>query len=156
MAKAPRFDGLTPEMPLGAAARLILRRLFEAVLAEAPAVLHEHDARATHDMRVALRRLRSALESFEKEFPHKALRINLHALRRLGRRLGEVRDTDVHLADLRGALAGATASEAAGVAHAIETLIVRRRAALAAFAIELSQFDRERFATFVSDDAGAA
>jgi CHAD domain-containing protein len=155
MAKAPRFEGLTPEMPLHTAARSIARCLFDAMLAEAPAVLHDHDAQATHDMRVALRRLRSALESFEDEFPRKALRPNLQALRRLGRRLGSVRDIDVHLADLRGALTGATAAESAGVGHAIETLSVKRRAALTAFAIELSQFDRERFEKLI-DDAGAA
>jgi CHAD domain-containing protein len=154
MAKAPRFGGLTPDLPLGEAARLILRQLFDAALAEAPAVLHEHDARATHDMRVALRRLRSGLESFENEFRRTPLRVERHALRR-ARRLGEVRDADVHLARLRGALAGATAAEAPGIGYAIEAAIAQRRGALAAFAIELSQFDRERFGTLVGSHADA-
>jgi CHAD domain-containing protein len=155
MAKAPRFGGLTPDLPLGEAARSILRQLFDAALAEAPGVLNDHDARATHDMRVALRRLRSGLDAFEHEFPRAPLRLERHALRRLARRLGEVRDADVHLARLRGALAGATAAEAPGIGYAIEASIAQRRSGLAAFAIELSQFDRERFGALLSSDADA-
>jgi len=142
MAKAPRYDGLTPETTPADAAGAILEPLLAAALREAPAVLREQDVRATHDMRVALRRLRSALETFAACFPAKRVKAQARALRRLARRLGEVRDADVHLAELRAALAGATATETTGIAYAIETLVAARRAALARFAIELSQFDR--------------
>jgi CHAD domain-containing protein len=142
MAKAPRYDGLTPETTPADAAGAILEPLLAAALREAPAVLREQDVRATHDMRVALRRLRSALETFAACFPAKRVKARTRALRRLARRLGEVRDADVHLAELRAALAGATANETTGITYAIETLVAARRAALARVAIELSQFDR--------------
>ena len=122
-----------------------MRVLLESALAEVPAVLHGDDARAVHDMRVAIRRLRSAQEAFGSRLPGRAMRRFARAAKRLGRRLGVVRDADVALAALRGALGGATTAEQPGIAYAIDTIAVRRRWALAAFAIELSQFDRAAF-----------
>jgi CHAD domain-containing protein len=153
MAKAPRYEGLTPETSVADAARAILGSLLEAALREAPAVLHERDVRATHDMRVALRRLRTALATFGDCFDERAVRTQARVLRRLARRLGQVRDADVHLAELRSALTGATAAESAGIAYAVEALTSRRSAALAEFAIELSQFDRAAFAASFDADA---
>lgn len=153
MAKAPRYQGLTPEMHPADAARAILGPLLAAALREAPAVLREQDVRATHDMRVALRRLRCGFETFAGQFPEDG-KEQERTVRRLARRLGAVRDADVHLAELRSALGGATAAESAGIAYAIEALAARRRSALARFAIELSQFDRDAVAGAI-DDAGA-
>ena len=151
MAKAPPYEGLTAEMPLRDAARRILRILLEEAFRYAPAVLRGEDTRAVHDMRVAIRRVRSALTTFDDALGGRRARQLQVAMRRIGRRLGRVRDADVHLVALRGALAGASEIERAGVTHAIDDLVVRRRAALAEFAIELSQFDRERYARAFTD-----
>jgi CHAD domain-containing protein len=102
-------------------------------------------------MRVALRRLRSALATFERCFSRRRLRPVREGIRRIGRRLGAVRDADVHLALLRGALGGATAADRPGIAYAIEYVSARRRAALARFAIELSQFDRDECGRVLAD-----
>jgi CHAD domain-containing protein len=149
VAKA-RYEPLTPEMPIDQAARAIVRALLAAVVNEAPAVLR-NDVKATHDMRVAIRRLRTALATFSSSFPKKRLAAHAGEIRRAARRLGAVRDADVHLAVLRGALGGATEAEMPGVAYAIETLTARRRRALADFAIELSQFDGDAFARLLED-----
>jgi CHAD domain-containing protein len=137
-------------MPAGEAARVTLRSLFGAVLGPAPAVL-AGDVRAVHDMRVAIRRLRSAMATFSEHFPKRRWRGLLHDTRRLGNKLGEVRDADVHLAVLRAALSGCAAADRPGVAYAIEVLLVRRRRALGEFAIELSQFDRDAFTRTLAD-----
>ena len=155
MAKAPRFDSLTPEQSLDRAGRTVLRGLLEATLAEAPAVLSGEDVKATHDMRVGIRRLRSALDTFADAFPRKRLRPFAQATRRVGRRLGMVRDADVHLAALRAALGGATVDETPGIVYGLETIAHRRRRALSKFAIELSQFDRNGFFALLKDDDGA-
>jgi CHAD domain-containing protein len=144
------YEPLTPQMPVDQAARAIVRTLLEAFTNETPAVLR-NDVKATHDMRVAIRRLRTALATFSSSFPKKRLAGHVDAIRRTGRRLGAVRDADVHLGVLRGALAGATEAETPGIAYAIETLTARRRRALADFAIELSQFDRDSFARLIED-----
>jgi CHAD domain-containing protein len=155
MAKAPKFDSLQPDQPLEQAARIVLSGLLEAVFAEVPAVLGGEDVRATHDMRVAFRRLRSALATFCDALPRKRLRRFTEATRRVGRQLGAVRDADVHLAALRTALAGATVQETAGIVYALERVSVGRRRALANFAIELSQYDRDGFLAFLRSDDGA-
>ena len=148
MAKA-RYGELDGDMPLQEAARSILLQLLETALGEGPAVLR-NDVKATHDMRVAIRRLRTALSAFRSAFPKKRLHVYREASRKVGRRLGAVRDADVHLAVLRAALGGATEAEVPGIAFAIETLGARRRRALADFAIEYSQFDREGFAQMLA------
>ncbi len=145
MAKAPRIEGLTAGMPLDSAARSIVRALFDAATAPAQRVLAGDDTRAVHDMRVALRRLRSAMGTFGRSFPKRRWRRLLARTRTIGRKLGEVRDADVHLAALRAALGGAASGDRAGVTYAIDLLLERRRRALAEFAIELSQFDRDAF-----------
>ncbi len=151
MAKAPRYDGISAAMPLGRGARIVVGTLFEYVLALAPNVLRGDDTRAVHDMRVGIRRIRTALTSFEDVFPAKRLRALQRATRRVGRKLGVVRDADVHLAVLRATLSGAPDSDRRGIAHAIQSLLDVRRRALAAFAIELSQFDREAIARIIAD-----
>ena len=88
MAKAPRFESLAPQEPLGRAARTVLRGLLQAALADAPAVLGGEDVKATHDMRVAMRRLRTAQETFADALPSKPLRAFARAARRVARRLG--------------------------------------------------------------------
>jgi len=154
MAKPPRFDSLQPDTPLDSAARTVLRGLLEAALAEATAVLGGEDVEATHDMRVALRRLRSAEDTFRDALPRKRLRRFAEATRGISRRLGAVRDADVHLAALRTALGGATVDETPGIVYLLERVSAQRRRALAKFAVELSQFDRRSFFDFLGADDG--
>lgn len=146
MAKAPSYEGLSADLAFDAAGRTIVRTLFDETLRAAPAVLRGDDTRAVHDMRVSIRRLRSALKTFRKTFSAKKRRALRSTTRRIGRKLGPVRDADVHLAALRAALAGAAGADRAGIGYALESLAERRRVALAGFAIELSQFDRDAFA----------
>ncbi len=151
MAKAPRYEGLTADMSLRDAAQTILRALLDAVLEQTSAVLRGDDTRAVHDMRVAIRRLRSALGTFEDCFGPRQIRTLRRATRRVGRKLGEVRDADVHLAALRATLGVASETDSPGIAFAIDALLARRRTALAEFAIELSQFDRESFSRVLAN-----
>lgn len=134
------------------AARAILRALLVAIAEEAPAVLRGDDAKATHDMRVAIRRLRSAMDTFEEHFPRKRLRRYARETRRLGRRLGGVRDADVHLATLRQALADASTEERDGIAFALDAVAARRRQHLERFEAEFTQFDRAGLEGMIDDE----
>lgn len=151
MAKAPRYEGLTAHLPCARAARIVVGALAESILASAPNVLRGEDTRAVHDMRVDIRRLRGAMVTFDGAFPAKRARRFGRAIRRIGRKLGPVRDADVHLATLRATLGGAPDTERIGIAFAIETILEARRSALATFAIELSQFDRATIAELLAD-----
>jgi triphosphatase len=152
LAKPPRYEGLEPDISLEEAAGAVLRPLLQAVEAEAPAVLLGDDVTATHDMRVALRRLRAALRTFRGCFPEDAFRRHFAAARRVGRKLGEVRDADVHLAALRPALEDAPAAERPGTTYAFDAALARRRRAHDEFTREFSQFDREGLGALI--DAG--
>jgi len=61
------------------------------------------DVDAVHDQRAATRRLRAALGLFDRAYGRGQLRELDRPLRRLDRRLGEVRDTDVMLKEVRSA-----------------------------------------------------
>jgi CHAD domain-containing protein len=127
-------------MPVSEAARIIVRRLIVDALSQTPGVL-AGDVEATHDMRVALRKLRTALRTFDDVLPKRATKRVGTTARRVARRLGVVRDADVHLGVLRPALGGATLEEADGIAHAMGRLHEERRQSLTRLAIELSQLD---------------
>jgi CHAD domain-containing protein len=60
--KAHRIEGLSPEMPLGAAARRIVAVRTAELYAFVPEALDEHAVTAMHDMRIAAKRLRYVLE----------------------------------------------------------------------------------------------
>jgi CHAD domain-containing protein len=82
----------------------------EEVFEHSAGVLDLDDVERVHDMRVATRRLRAALEIFGPCFPHKRWRKALKRVKALADALGERRDLDVEIELLEG-LAGDVASE---------------------------------------------
>ncbi|MFL5843677.1 MAG: CHAD domain-containing protein [Solirubrobacteraceae bacterium] len=98
MAKALPIDDVAPETPFGAfAARVIEIRAGEvdSVLAAGNA-----DAAGTHDRRVAIRRLRTALEVFEPALPKRGKSVR-RELKGAFSALGPRRDADVAVELLR-------------------------------------------------------
>lgn len=69
----------------------------EEVFERADGVLDLDEVERVHDMRVATRRLRAALELFEPCFPSKRHRKALKRVRALADALGERRDLDVEI-----------------------------------------------------------
>jgi CHAD domain-containing protein len=84
-----------------AAARIVSVRAAE-LTEHAQGVLDTGDIERVHDMRVATRRLRAALEIFEPCFPVASYRGALNDVKRLADALGERRDRDVAIATLHG------------------------------------------------------
>jgi CHAD domain-containing protein len=106
-----------------AAAKTIRVRSKE-VFAHSEGVLDLEQVERVHDMRVATRRLRAALEIFEPCFPHKRHRKALKKVKVLADALGERRDADVEIEMLEKL--AAEAAEADRVA--LRNLIEERRA----------------------------
>lgn len=92
-----------------AAAKVVRVRSAE-VFEHVDGVLDTADVERVHDMRVATRRLRAALEVFAPAFPRKRHRKALRKVKALADALGERRDADVEIALLEG-LVGETAAE---------------------------------------------
>ena len=85
----------------GAAVRVIEVRAAE-VFDHSRGVLDLEDIEPVHDMRVATRRLRAAMEVFEPCFPTRRYRHALKRLKALADALGERRDRDVAIEFLNG------------------------------------------------------
>ena len=84
-----------------AAGRVVAVRARE-VFEQSAGVLDTTDIERVHDMRVATRRLRAALEVFRDAFPTDAFKPVLRDVKRLADALGERRDPDVQIEHFSG------------------------------------------------------
>lgn len=100
MAKARPIPGLGPDTRFADAAAGAVEVRAAEVFAHADGVLDTADIERVHDMRVATRRLRAAMEVFAACFPPKEHGRLLKEVKRLADALGERRDPDVALEEL--------------------------------------------------------
>lgn len=108
-----------------AAVRVVKVRSKE-VFKHSEGVLDLDEAERVHDMRVATRRLRAALEVFEPCFPEKRYRKALKKVKALADALGERRDADVEITQLEGLLEEAAEPDRGALLALIEELRVRQ------------------------------
>lgn len=101
MAKARDIAGLSEELPFREAAALIVSTRADEVWDHEHRVTDTGDIEGVHDMRVATRRLRAAMEIFAPCFPRKRHRGALRKVKRLADVLGARRDPDVMIERLR-------------------------------------------------------
>jgi CHAD domain-containing protein len=99
MAKA-REVSLRCEEPFGAAAARVVSVRADELLEQSDGVLDTGDIERVHDMRVASRRLRAAMEVFEPCFPRKRFCTALKEVKAIADALGERRDRDVSIVAL--------------------------------------------------------
>ncbi|MGG5885947.1 CHAD domain-containing protein [Falsiroseomonas sp. HC035] len=131
---APRLD---PDLGVEAALRLLLGHLAEVLVWFAPVAEAGTDPTGVHQMRVALRRLRSALKAFRAAADGPALRRFDAQAKALAGSLGPARDWDVFLAGLAAELAEALPDEPR-IAALLATGRRHRDAAYAALRLQLS------------------
>lgn len=124
MARARPIPGLDEEIPYGLAAARVVSVRAEELSEHATGVLDTSDIERLHDMRVATRRLRAALEVFEPCFPRKRFRAALEDVKAIADALGERRDRDVHIAAMEQFAGAMSALDRPG----IRSLIGRLRA----------------------------
>ena len=123
VAKAQPIPDLTRRRPVRGGGRQDRFASGARELAEhAQGVLDTGDIERVHDMRVATRRLRAALEIFEPCFPAKAYGQALTEVKRLADALGERRDRDVAIAALHSFNDQMAAPDRRGVGSLIEQL----------------------------------
>jgi CHAD domain-containing protein len=122
MAKAKPIPDLTAEVPYAEAAAKIVSVRGSELAEEAKGVLDTGDIERVHDMRVATRRLRAALEIFEPCFPERAYSQALTEVKRLADALGERRDRDVAIAALHSFNDQMAAPDRRGIGSLIEQL----------------------------------
>lgn len=124
--EVPRFDC---EETFSASAKRVVAVRAAEVFEHSDGVLDLEEIEALHDMRVATRRLRAALEVFAPAFPAKRHRKALKRVKRLADALGERRDRDVAIEFLVGFAEEAPESDHAGLEALIERLRREQRQA---------------------------
>src|SRR4051812_17609199 len=96
MAKARDVE-LDAGEPFAEAARRVIAVRAQELFDHSEGVLDTTDIERVHDMRVATRRLRAALEVFSAAFAKDEIKPVLRDVKRLADALGERRDPDVHV-----------------------------------------------------------
>src|SRR6478735_8585866 len=100
MARARAIPGLGPDIAMREAAGRTVEIRAREVFSFAEGVLDTTEIERVHDMRVATRRLRAALEVFAVCFPARAFKSVLRDVKELADALGMRRDPDVALLSL--------------------------------------------------------
>src|ERR1051325_6000243 len=120
MAKAKRIKGLNCKAVAPAGIKPVLLTRFNELCGFQQAALDWSDPEGVHSMRVASRRLRSALRDFMPYLRKRSLAPALKQLRNIADALGEVREQDVAIAALEEMVAGAPAAFSSGLKPFLE------------------------------------
>ena len=123
MAKALPIPDVAPGTPLGAFAACVIEIRAGEVEAMLGAPSRNGGSARVHDRRVALRRLRTAIEVFEPVLPKRAKRVR-RELKRSFAALGERRDADVAIETLRAIEPELAAADRPGLESLVAALEV--------------------------------
>jgi CHAD domain-containing protein len=152
VARAREVPGFDCDEPLELTAGRVVGVRAEEVFEHSSGVLDLEDPERVHNMRVATRRLRAALEIFEGCLPPKRRRRALKQVKALADALGERRDRDVQIELLEGLAPPATDSEdKQALGRLIEELQDERRLANDALADFVTEERLERLRRCLAD-----
>jgi CHAD domain-containing protein len=129
MAKAKRIRGIKCDKPAVGGIELVLVTRFKEMHEWREAALDWSDPEGVHSMRVASRRLRSALRDFMPYLRKRSLMPVVKKLRRIADALGEVRDQDVAIVALEEIEKQVPAELSDALKQSIETRKQRREMA---------------------------
>jgi CHAD domain-containing protein len=141
MAKARAIPEIATAQSFREAAAHAVETRAAEVFEHSHRVLETDDIERVHDMRVATRRLRAALEVFGACFPKKQLRRTLKDVKALADALGERRDPDVHIAQLEKIAAALTREDAHGIRSLEQELRAEQQGGNEALAAELRRVE---------------
>jgi CHAD domain-containing protein len=139
--------GLRADQSFGEAGRRLIAVRAQELFEHAGGVLDLDQPDGVHDMRVATRRLRAALEMFATSFPHEAHSAVLADVKRLADVLGERRDCDVQLECLARLREEVTRSERGAIDGLLKGLRSEQREANRRLARALQRAERRHLAT---------
>jgi CHAD domain-containing protein len=127
MAKAREIPGLSPELPYGEVAARVVEVRTAELMDHSADVLDVSDIERVHDMRVATRRLRAAIEVFWPCFPAKLRKSVLAEVKDLADALGERRDRDVAIDALGSFAASMPQPDRPGIRSLVGELQIEQR-----------------------------
>ncbi|MDQ3780613.1 MAG: CHAD domain-containing protein [Chloroflexota bacterium] len=130
---------LNPDQPYRAALIELIAERWTMVWQAVPTALVGDDIEGVHDVRVASRRLRAAMDVAVPCFPDDWYRRLHQAAKSITKSLGEVRDRDVLLASLTKERAASTRLERPGLDRIIQRIEAERRQSRGEMEAYLSQ-----------------
>ena len=136
---------IAPDATFAEAAHTALRRQLDEMMANLDGTRTGDDIEALHDMRVASRRLRAALSVFADAFPPKPFRVVEKEVARVTDALGAVRDGDVQIEFMQGAVDAAPESEKVGLKAFLDHLNTTRDRDRVVLVKELSRLEKGGF-----------
>jgi CHAD domain-containing protein len=127
MARARVVPELDCDAPFALAAANVVAARGAEMIEHSREVHDLGDIERLHDMRVATRRLRAALEVFEPAFPRKRLRATLREVKAIADALGERRDPDVAIEMIESFAREARPADRPGLEAILEPLREEQR-----------------------------
>jgi CHAD domain-containing protein/DNA-binding Lrp family transcriptional regulator len=143
-----KSPGILSNDRMSEAGRKTLRFHFLKMLENEPGTRLGEDIEALHDMRVATRRMRSAIPIFSPYFNKRVIKRFNKDLRRTGRALGRVRDLDVFMEKAQAYLEGGEEPDAAALNPLINSWNEEREGARTTM---LDYLESDRYKQFVHD-----
>ncbi len=144
MAKAREIPGIGCQTPFREAAVRAVEVRADELLTLSAGVLDSEDVERVHDMRVATRRLRAAMEVFSACYPPKHLKRALSDVKALADALGERRDPDVMIDGLEKVARKLAAGDRSGIRNLEEALGERQAGANERLARMLDRIEADR------------
>ncbi len=145
-----RQDAQLNDLIAEAGRKVLLNELIQMIKHEAGSRTGD-DIEDVHDMRVAIRRMRSTLRLLEPYFKPKSIVPQMQSLRKVATSLGSVRDLDVLMSDLQ--TYSAAQPEATQTALASVLALMEKRRTSARERLN-NTFDKGSYQRFVKDFAG--
>lgn len=143
-----QIQPIEPTDTMAEAGRKALLNDFVKMLSHEAGSRAGEDPEEVHDMRVALRRMRSTLRLLAGYYKPKAIEPYLNEMRRVARTLGAVRDLDVMLGDLNAYRASLDPAGAAALQPVLDALDAQRTQARQEL---LHLLDKGSYRRFVTD-----
>ncbi len=152
MATAIEIKGIAPDKTMKTCARQIIVSFYREMMSHKTGAIEGADIEFVHDMRVASRRLRAAMDNFADCFQKEPFKKHYKQIRTITRTMGTVRDLDVLIARFQNESQTLTETEQVDIQGLIEHLQQQRNEArqpmLALFTeLDASDFEIE-FLTF--------
>ncbi len=157
MATAIEINGIAPDKTLETCARQIIVAYFREMMSHKAGAIDGTDIKFVHDMRVASRRLRAAMDNFAACFQKEPFKQHYKQIRTITRTMGAVRDLDVLIARFQRelqTLSGAGQGDIQGLIEHLQQERAEARKPMLNLFSELDESDfKTQFLTFFETEA---
>lgn len=147
MSTAIEIKGIAPDNTLETCARQIIVGYFREMMSHKAGAVDGTDIKFVHDMRVASRRLRAAMDNFADCFEKELFKKHYKQVRTITRTMGTVRDLDVLITRFQNELQILSGVEKGDIQGLIEHLQHEREEARKPMLTLFTELDTSDFET---------